>query len=160
VLPGSVIAPPPAGPSAAADAAPPPLPPSPAGHPAPAAPPTVNPVKDLPVEPNAGPTNDNPTGRQEPGVSLEWIGPTSAKLGQAVICQIIVKNISTSRVRQVVVRARVPEGMTVNATEPKATAEDNHLVWNLGTLEVRQEKRLDLQVVPGTKGSISFPAFV
>jgi len=120
----------------------------------------VNTVKDIPLEPNAGPTNDNPTGRQEPAVSLEWIGPSTAKLGQPVICQIIVKNISTSRVRQVTVRARIPEGVTVNATEPKAVTEDNHLVWNLGTMEVRQEKRLDLQVVPETKGTIAFPAFV
>jgi uncharacterized repeat protein (TIGR01451 family) len=120
----------------------------------------VSPVKDLPVDTNTGPTNDNPTGRQEPGVSLEWIGPSTAKLGQSVICQIIVKNISTSRVRQVTVRARIPEGVTVNATEPKAVTEDHHLVWNLGTFEVRQEKRLDLQLVPETNGSIVFPAFV
>jgi len=117
-------------------------------------------VKDLPVEPSAGPTNDNPTGRQEPCVSLEWIGPTTAKLGQPVLCQIIVKNVSTSRVRQVMVRARIPEGVTVNATEPKAVTEDKHLVWDLGTMEVRQEKRLDLQVVPEAKGTIAFPAFV
>jgi uncharacterized repeat protein (TIGR01451 family) len=38
--------------------------------------------------------------------------------------------------------------------------EDKHLVWDLGTLEFRQEKRLDIQVVPGVKGSISMPAFV
>src|SRR5439155_16562506 len=48
------------------------------------------------AEPGPGQSNDNPTGRQEPAVSLEWIGPPTAKLGQPVTYQIILKNISSS----------------------------------------------------------------
>jgi hypothetical protein len=105
-------------------------------------------------------TNENSNGRQESGVSLEWVGPNTARLGQPVVCQLVVKNISTCRVSQVVVRARIPEGVSIRGTEPKAVTEDNHLVWNLGSLEVRQEKHLDVQVVPETKGTIDMPAYV
>src|SRR5262245_19799033 len=37
-------------------------------------------AKDLLGEPAPGQSNDNPTGRQEPAVSLEWIGPATCKI--------------------------------------------------------------------------------
>ena len=151
----------------------PPTPNAPPANPAPAAPQSYTmpnaqvqvtaasvPAKEIPVESTAASTNENPTGRQESGVSLEWVGPNTARLGQPVVCQLVVKNVSTGRVNQVVVRARIPDGVTVSGTEPKAATEDNHLVWNLGNLEVRQEKHLDVQVVPETRGTIVLPAFV
>jgi uncharacterized repeat protein (TIGR01451 family) len=116
-------------------------------------------VKDIVVD-AAAPTGDNPTGRQEPAVSIEWIGPASANVGQSVSYQIIVKNISASRVHQVVVHQRVPEGAQVTATQPRADTQDNMVVWSLGNLEPRQEKRLDLQVVPSATGNIACHAFV
>jgi uncharacterized repeat protein (TIGR01451 family) len=111
---------------------------------------------------DAGPgqSNDNPTGRQEPAVSLEWIGPPTAKLGQPVTYQIIVKNISSSPVQGVVVRTRIPVGVTVQATEPKAFNEVNVLIWDLGTLQSRQERRLDLQLLPDAKGDLACQALV
>lgn len=105
-------------------------------------------------------TNDNPTGRQEPAVSIEWIGPPTAKLGQPVTYQIIVKNISSSAVNQVVVRNRLPAGVTVSATEPKAVTDGNMLIWDLGTLQPRQEKRLDLKMLPEAKGDLACQAMV
>jgi uncharacterized repeat protein (TIGR01451 family) len=111
--------------------------------------------------PDAGSqSSDNPTGRQEPAVSLEWIGPASAKLGQPVTYQIIVKNISALPVQQVVVRNRIPAGITVQATEPRAFNEANTLVWDLGTLQPRQEKRLDIQLLPEAKGDMACQAMV
>ena len=140
-----------------------PAPPVPQARPVPRAPapaPVAGTGTAMPFVPAAGPTEDNPTSRRESGVSLEWIGPNTARLGHPVVCQLVVKNVATNRVHQVIVRARIPEGLTVTATEPKAVTENNHLVWNLGDMEVRQEKRLDVQLVPQTKGSITLPAFV
>jgi uncharacterized repeat protein (TIGR01451 family) len=117
-------------------------------------------VKDIVADAANGPTADNPTGRQEPAVSLEWIGPSTAKVGQSVTYQLVVKNISACRVYQVVVHERLPEGANVTATEPKAVTEDNMLRWDLGTMEPRQEKRLDLQMVPAGIGSLACQAFV
>jgi uncharacterized repeat protein (TIGR01451 family) len=117
-------------------------------------------VKDIAIDPDAGATNDNPTGRQEPSVSVEWIGPATAKVGQAVSYQLMVRNIGGCRAHQVVVHDRMPPGVVVNATEPKAETEDNLLVWNLGTMEPRQEKRIDIQLVPGGTGKVDCQAFV
>lgn len=117
-------------------------------------------AKDVPLDSTATQTNDNPTGRQEPAISLEWIGPPVAKVGQAVTCQIIVKNISGAPVQDVLVRNRIPTGVTVLSTQPKALNEGNSYIWDLGTLESRQEKRLDLQLQPFTKGDLACQASV
>jgi uncharacterized repeat protein (TIGR01451 family) len=89
---------------------------------------------DLAVDAGPGQTNENPTGRQEPGVSLEWIGPPTTKIGQPATYQIIVKNISSCPVQHVVIRNRVPNGITVQNTEPKGFNEGNLWLWDLGTL--------------------------
>jgi uncharacterized repeat protein (TIGR01451 family) len=107
-----------------------------------------------------GQSNDNPTGRQEPSVSLEWIGPPTAKLGQPVTYQIILKNTSAIPVQNVTVRNRIPAGVTVQATEPRAINELNTLIWEVGTLQPRQEKRLDLQLLPEMRGDLACQAFV
>jgi uncharacterized repeat protein (TIGR01451 family) len=105
-------------------------------------------------------TNDNPTGRQVPSVSLEWIGPPTAKLGRPVTYQIIIKNGPDCAAHHVVVRCRVPAGVNVQGTAPKAIAEGNLLTWELGTLQPRQEKRLDLHLQPETKGDLACQAAV
>ncbi len=107
-----------------------------------------------------GQSNDNPTGRQEPSISLEWIGPPTAKLGQPVTYQIIVKNTSAIPVQNVTVRNRIPAGVTVQATEPRAINELNTLIWEVGTMQPRQEKRLDLQLLPEMRGDLACQAFV
>ena len=61
---------------------------------------------------------------------------------------------------EVVLRSRIPSGAAVKATEPKATPEGDILVWNLGNLDPRQEKRIDLHLVPSARGSLPCHAFV
>jgi hypothetical protein len=116
-------------------------------------------IKDIILE-SEGPTQGNPTGRQEPGVSLQWICPPTARLNQPVLCTIIIKSLSANRLHQVVVRNRIPAGVVVKGTEPRAVTEGDVLVWRLGSLEPRQEKRLDLSLVPTTRGSLACNAFV
>jgi uncharacterized repeat protein (TIGR01451 family) len=98
---------------------------------------------------------NNPTGRQEPGVSLEWIGPAVAKLGQPATCQIVIKNIGPCTVQNVVVQNKLPPGVEVAAAEPKAVADGNMLVWDIGTMQAHQERRIDLQLIPRIKGDLS-----
>src|SRR5262249_20706399 len=102
-------------------------------QPAQNAPAQVNP-EDRQIESRVGPTEKNPTGRQEPAVSLEWIGPITAKVGVAQDYSIVVRNACNIAVQQVMVRARVPNSMTVSATEPKGVSQDNVYMWELGTL--------------------------
>lgn len=106
------------------------------------------------------PVIDNPTGRQEPAVSLEWIGPASAKVGQPVTYQVIVKNISPTQITGVMLKVQMPTGAKINAAEPKATMDGDHMTWQLGTLEPREDKRVDIQMVPEATGQVQCNATV
>jgi uncharacterized repeat protein (TIGR01451 family) len=103
---------------------------------------------------------DNPTGRQEPAVSLEWIGPPQAKVGRPADYTIAVRNVCNIAVQQVMVRVRIPAGMAVTVTEPKALAEGNVLMWELGTLAAKQEKMLQIRIIPDGKGVLGCQAWV
>jgi uncharacterized repeat protein (TIGR01451 family) len=122
--------------------------------------PPVPSVKDIALDPGTGPSNDNPTGRQESAVSLEWIGPPLVRVGEPIVYQLLIKNICGCKLHHVTVTALVPRGTTVNATEPRATSKDDTLVWELGSLEPRQESHLDVQLVPASTGAVNCQAFV
>src|SRR5439155_25899831 len=53
-----------------------------------------------------GVNENNLTGRQEPAVSLEWIGPPAAKVGLPAEYTIAVRNVCNIAVQQVLVRVR------------------------------------------------------
>jgi uncharacterized repeat protein (TIGR01451 family) len=105
-------------------------------------------------------TPPNPTGRQEPAVSIEWVGPPTAKVGQAAEYTLVVRNACNIPVQQVLVRVRIPAGMSTTATEPKALSENNVLVWDLGTLLSKQEKNLQMKLVADAKGDVMPQAWV
>jgi uncharacterized repeat protein (TIGR01451 family) len=105
-------------------------------------------------------TPDNPLGRQEPAVSLEWIGPGTAKVGQPGDYSLVVRNICNIPVQQVIVRVRIPSGLTVSATEPHGISENNVLLWELGTLVAKQEKNLQMKLVAKDKGDVTPQAWV
>jgi uncharacterized repeat protein (TIGR01451 family) len=105
-------------------------------------------------------SQDVPSGRQEPSVSLEWIGPAALRLGQAANYQIVVRNVSPGQVHQVVVRSKIPGGVVVKSTEPRGTQDAGHLVWELGTMQSRQEPRLNILLLPESKGDLDCQAHV
>jgi uncharacterized repeat protein (TIGR01451 family) len=105
-------------------------------------------------------TANNPVGRQEPSVSLEWIGPPTAKVGQPCDYSLLVRNICNIPVQQVLVRVRMPQGINVGATEPKCVTENNVLVWDLGTLMAKQEKNLQMKLQAVSKGDMMPQAWV
>jgi uncharacterized repeat protein (TIGR01451 family) len=135
--------------------------PSPPPQKAPAPPDTA---KALPLavpaatEPAA--KDDNANGRQEPAVSLEWSAPASARIGVPGDYSLIVRNTSTIPVQQVLMRVRVPPGMTAAATEPPALTEANVLVWELGTLTPRQQRALTMRLVAQARGDLLPQAWV
>lgn len=105
-------------------------------------------------------TEDNPTSRQEPAVSLEWIGPPAAKIGHPSDYSIVVRNVCNIPVQQVLVRVRLPQGVQVTTTEPRAIQEDNVLMWEFGTLLPKQERNLQLKLVSNHKGDANCQAWV
>jgi uncharacterized repeat protein (TIGR01451 family) len=105
-------------------------------------------------------TPDNPVGRQEPAVSLEWVGPPTAKVGQPTDYALVVRNTGSVPVQMVLVRVRIPNGVNVTATEPRGLSEGNVLAWDLGTLQAKQEKNLQLRVVADARGDVLPQAWV
>jgi uncharacterized repeat protein (TIGR01451 family) len=99
-------------------------------------------------------------GRQQPAVSIEWIGPAAVRVNQPMTCQFLVRNTSPSTVQNVVVRHRLSQGTICKASEPIAANEAGELVWHLGTLAPQQTRRIDLSLVSQTRGSVSLPATV
>ena len=104
--------------------------------------------------------SDNPTGRQEPAVSLEWVGPPAAKVGQPADYSIVVRNVCNIPVQQVLVRVRMPQGVNVVATEPKAVTEETVLMWEVGTMLPKQERNLQMKIVSPSRGDIGCQAWV
>jgi uncharacterized repeat protein (TIGR01451 family) len=99
-------------------------------------------------------------GRQEPAVSLEWMGPPTAKVRRPNTYSLIVRNTCNIPVQQVLLRVRVPADVNCAETEPKAVRKGNVLVWELGALQPKQEKNLQMKLVPEHKGDISPQAWV
>src|SRR5262249_36030576 len=100
------------------------------------------------------------TVRQDPAVSLEWIGPTEAKVGRPSDYTVAVRNVCNVPVQQVLVRVQVPPGTRVTETEPKANVEGDVLWWELGTLTAKQQKNLLVRMVPDGKGNLACHAWV
>jgi uncharacterized repeat protein (TIGR01451 family) len=107
-----------------------------------------------------GVSENNLTGREEPAVSLEWIGPPAAKLGHGTEYTIAVRNVCNIPVQQVMVRVRLQAGLQILATEPRALAEDNVLMWELGTMLPKQERNLHVRFMSSQKGEVNAQAWV
>src|SRR5438552_19091214 len=91
---------------------------------------------------------------------MEWIGPPTAKVSQPCDYSLVLRNTSTIPVQQVVARVRLPQGVTLAASEPKAAVENNVLVWELGTLLTKQEKNLQMRLVCESKGDLTPQAWL
>jgi uncharacterized repeat protein (TIGR01451 family) len=125
----------------------------------------------LPANPSAAPAAEERPGelgmasegsgnRQEPAVSLEWVGPATAKVSQPNSYNLVVRNVCSIPVQQVLVRVRIPAGLSCTDTEPKAIAESNVLVWELGALQPKEEKVLQIKVLAEQKGDVAPQAWV
>lgn len=106
------------------------------------------------------PSPENPGARSEPAVSMEWVGPPTAKVGQPAEYTLVLRNACNIPVQQVLVRVRIPNGLNVSATEPKAANENNVLMWDLGTLMARQEKNLHMKLIADARGDVMPQAWV
>lgn len=112
-----------------------------------------------PKEPTHAPDEMRPD-KQQPSVSLEWVGPPAARINQPMPCQLLVRNTSNAAVHNVVVRQKLPQGVTCKASDPQALNEANELVWNLGTLPPDQARRIDLHLVAQMRGTLNCQATV
>lgn len=98
--------------------------------------------------------------KQEPSVSLEWLGPTALKVGNPADYTLMVRNTSSIPVQKVVVQVRIPTTVKIGATEPKAEGAEGVLMWDLGTLLSKQEKPLKIRFAHAAKGDVNCQAWV
>jgi uncharacterized repeat protein (TIGR01451 family) len=122
--------------------------------------PMLHTEQPVPMGIEQGVNPNNLTGRQEPAVSLEWIGPPAAKLAQPCDYSLVVRNVCNIGVSQVIVRVRLAEGVTVVGSEPKAIQEGTVLMWEIGNLLPKQERNLQVKLSCANKGDINCQAWV
>src|SRR5262245_22855951 len=96
--------------------------------------------------------------KQQAAVQIEWVSPPGARLGQAIPCQLMVRNTSSAPVHHVVVRLPLGEGATCKLTEPVAASEGGVLTWSLGTMQASQTHRLEMHLVSTTRGALACQA--
>jgi len=100
------------------------------------------------------------TGRQEPGVSLEWVGTPVAKVGVAGDYSLVVRNLGNSPLQDVTLKVAIPAGLSVQGSTPKASDERGKLAWDLGTLLGKQERVIQIKLQAETKGDTMPQAWV
>jgi Domain of unknown function DUF11 len=98
--------------------------------------------------------------RQEPAICLEWFGPTALKVGAPAEYTLSATNTSGISLHKVIVQIKVPAGAKVAGTEPQAEANEDVLLWELGTLTSRQDKSVKMKLVPPGKGELLCQAWV
>jgi uncharacterized repeat protein (TIGR01451 family) len=74
------------------------------------------------------------------------MGPENAVPGQAVACQIQVKNRGAQMLAEVGVNLPIPPGARIIPTDLDAERQNESLVWKLGNLEPLQERVLRFEV--------------
>lgn len=100
------------------------------------------------------------TGRQEPAVGIEWVGPQTARVNKPMACQVIVRNAGSVAVENVVVRYQPGSGVECKSTERAVAGLAGELTWTLGTLPPGQSRRIDLRLTTRTRGPLNCKADV
>jgi uncharacterized repeat protein (TIGR01451 family) len=122
---------------------PPPVPPAPAAAPQP----TVNVIA----------SSDYPMGKQEPSVSVEWVGPPMAKVAIPTEYVLVVRNTSNIGIRDVKANVVFPAGLRLASAEPR---DEGNGVWTLGVLEAKSEKTIQMKLIAEARGDLTPQAFV
>jgi len=96
----------------------------------------------------------------QPAIAMEWTGPATVKVGQTGDYTLLIRNTSTIPVQKVIVQARVPAEATVVSTEPKAEGADGVMLWELGNLLAKQERKLTIRMKTPNRGDVNCQAWV
>jgi len=122
-------------------------------------------VKPTVFIPNAEATDEpkppaSAVARQEPGICLEWFGPTTLKVGAPAEYTLCATNTCPIPLHKVILQVKVPSGAKVSGTEPQAEGTDDVLLWDLGTLASKQDKSVKMKFIPPGKGELLCQAWV
>ncbi len=146
----SPVVPPPAPSVPVPDSPPPPPAPSAAAvqrtafHPE--APPPHEAAADLQIAssaPAAGPI-------QGAALAVQVLGPAQSSAGETLPYEIMVRNPGPVPLTGVRIEEQLPAGAGLRSADPVPEVQDGRLVWNLGTLEGNGQRRIRIEIQPGT----------
>ncbi|HVJ81147.1 MAG TPA: hypothetical protein VNC50_08765, partial [Planctomycetia bacterium] len=98
--------------------------------------------------------------KADQSVTVEWVCPAHIRVKQPFTCELVVRNNGTAPAMNVIVRNSSPEAMKVIAAEPKAQPDGGMMVWSLGNLEPKSERRIRLEMVAEKRGETTCNATV
>jgi len=98
--------------------------------------------------------------RDEPAIRLVWTAPCEARVNRAVPYSLTVTNTGTQAVQKVVVQVRLPNDANPSDTEPAVCAAGGVLLWELDTMQPREEKLLKMKLTSKVRGELAPRAWV
>ncbi len=110
---------------------------------------------DLAAEGEGRPGGRHLEGPQTPELLLEKKAPPEIQVGAPATFQIVVRNTGAVAAQQVQVHDLVPSGAMLVRTKPEAQVSgDADVVWSLGTLEPKDERVMEMEIIPQREGEI------
>lgn len=100
------------------------------------------------------------TSRQVPNVVVEAVCAETIGVNQALVYELVVRNVGTGAVANVRVEDELPAKCQFLASTPVAETVGDRLAWSLGALESGAEKRISVTVKPLEEGDIRSRAVV
>ncbi len=100
------------------------------------------------------------TSRQVPNVVVEAVCVETIGVNQALVYELVVRNVGTGAVANVRVEDELPAKCQFLASTPVAETAGDRLAWSLGALESGAEKRISVTVKPLEEGDIRSRAVV
>ncbi|QGJ70025.1 60 kDa outer membrane protein [Planctomycetales bacterium 10988] len=100
-------------------------------------------------------------GPQTPSVTVEKRAPKEMQVGRAAVIELVVRNMGTSAVHQVLLHDEIPRGSQLRRTKPQAHRDpQGRLLWKLGTMHPNDEAIIEVEVVPLEEGELGSVATV
>ena len=111
----------------------------------------------LAEEPADAPADPRPRGAQ---VVVEKAGPDAVNVGEPLEYEIIVRNVGGAPAEAVRVEDELPAGTQLLTADPAPARDGERLVWTLGVLPARAERRLRVRVQPAGETTLTSRAVV
>lgn len=97
---------------------------------------------------------------EKPDVTIRKVAPAEATIGDPLIYSIEISNNGESNASEVVVEDRIPTGCRLVGTIPQAELIGSKILWRLGRLPAKSDRKLLIKVVPLEEGEIGSVATV
>ena len=121
------------------------------------------------ITPTPGLTSRTGTGRpgeqllegaQSPSITIQKLAPEEIQVGKRCTFAIRIQNTGQRTAQNVQIHDEVPLGTELVGTAPRAAVSGAHVVWELGTLSVGEERTVEMELIPTEEGELGSVATV